>query len=42
MILSENIAIAYHSRAESKAWSEWAQKNPAMEKLLNEAEVLCQ
>jgi hypothetical protein len=41
MILAENIAAAYYSRAQSKNWAAWSLKHPAMEKILNEAEILC-
>jgi len=42
MIVSENIVTAYQSRAQSKDWASWVNKNPVMANLLAEAERLCQ
>jgi hypothetical protein len=41
MILAENIVNAYHARSQSESWAAWAGKNPIMEKLLIECELLC-
>jgi hypothetical protein len=41
MILAENIVTAYHARAQSESWAAWAAKNPTLERILNEAEILC-
>jgi hypothetical protein len=41
MIRAENIATAYYTRKHSDNWAKWASDNPAAEKLLNEAELLC-
>lgn len=38
MILAENIYNAYHARRRSENWAEWAEKNPAMAKILFELE----
>lgn len=42
MILAENIVNAYVSRSHAESWAAWANKNPIMEKVLMEAEILCQ
>lgn len=42
MIYSENIVVAYRSRAQSKNWAEWVASNPVMANMLAEAELLCQ
>lgn len=40
MIIAENVANAYESRARSKNWAEWANQNPSAAKLLAHAEQL--
>lgn len=42
MIVAENIVLSYQSRSLSDNWASWAQKHPEMEKILIEAELLCQ
>jgi len=42
MIRAENIEIAYHTRKRSENWAKWASENPTFEKILIEAEILCQ
>jgi hypothetical protein len=40
MIAAENIVTAYLSRRASQNWGKWAQDNPALEKIILDAEVL--
>mgnify|MGYP003464051790 CR=1 FL=1 len=42
LIIAENIVMAYNSRKQSNNWAKWASDNPEAEKLLIEAELLCQ
>lgn len=42
LIIAENISLAYRSRSASQNWGEWARKYPDLEKILIEAELLCQ
>jgi hypothetical protein len=41
MIRAENIEAAYLARKQSKSHAAWANENPALEKILIEAEILC-
>jgi hypothetical protein len=40
LIVAENIVNSYQARAKSKSWAIWANDNPAMSHLLNDAEMI--